>query len=56
LNVPREDEPRHIASNIAKLPVLLGAAEDSDWDSQKAAVSRRRFAASVAWGFTELGI
>jgi hypothetical protein len=27
-----EDEARRIASNIAKLPVLLGAAEDLDWD------------------------
>jgi hypothetical protein len=27
-----EDEARRIASNIAKLPVLLGAAGNSDWD------------------------
>jgi hypothetical protein len=27
-----EDAARRIASNIVKLPVLLGAAENSDWD------------------------
>jgi len=27
-----EDEARRIASNIAKLPLLLGAAETSDLD------------------------
>jgi hypothetical protein len=27
-----ENEARRIASNIAKLPVLLGAAGNSDWD------------------------
>jgi K+/H+ antiporter YhaU regulatory subunit KhtT len=27
-----EDEARRIASNIAKLPALLGAAEPTDWD------------------------
>jgi hypothetical protein len=27
-----EDEARRIASNIAKLPALLGAAGNSDWD------------------------
>jgi hypothetical protein len=32
LNVPREDEPRHIAGNIAKLPALLGAAAHSGLD------------------------
>jgi hypothetical protein len=28
-----EVEARRIASNIAKLPMLLGAAGNSDWDS-----------------------
>jgi hypothetical protein len=27
-----EDEARRIANNIAKLPALLGAAGNSDWD------------------------
>ena len=27
-----EDEARRIASNIAKLPALLGAAGNSEWD------------------------
>jgi hypothetical protein len=27
-----EDEARRIASNVAKLPALLGAAGNSEWD------------------------
>ena len=37
-----EDEARRIASNIAKLPTLLGATKESELDFQKEAVSRRR--------------
>ena len=37
-----EDEARRIASNIAKLPALLGAAGNPEFDLPKEAVSRRR--------------
>jgi hypothetical protein len=43
IDVLTEDPARRIASNIAELRVLLGAADNSELDFQKAAVESADF-------------